>query len=327
MGAGIRAIVRWATLASLVALITAQGVPFAGTSVASECAIVEKMYDDSNLPLFWTRGSCCIELGNAPSKNMIISCTAEGRITGIELASANLAGSFPSFNSLTQLRYLSLDSNAITGQIPSNAFDGLTFLYHIDIHGNRISGPLPNLSRTPMIELIVYNNFMSGSIDGLIPSTTTLCRLTPENAGLTTCMNIFPSSCGAVPLSCGAPPPPPPPSVVTSGAAAPTPSSIPATSTSAVASDVTSAVPSSIAAPSSTTGSPTLPSLAVTSDTSTTSTTSSPAVASVTGGADAVTAGESQKSAGPSIVAIVGGAKSGMEHVGSGNTKLKGVFT
>ncbi|KXS11450.1 hypothetical protein M427DRAFT_437306 [Gonapodya prolifera JEL478] len=77
---------------------------------ARDCGPLEQLFAQSNRVIPWTIGSCCAYSA--------FNCT-DGRVTTVSLGSSFLVGNIPSLSVLTQLQYLDLSGNELTGGIPS----------------------------------------------------------------------------------------------------------------------------------------------------------------------------------------------------------------
>ncbi|MER2530229.1 MAG: IPTL-CTERM sorting domain-containing protein [Candidatus Competibacter sp.] len=86
----------------------------------------------------------------------------------------NLTGTLPaSLNDLTELRYLSVANNKLTGSIPS--LSSLIKLEQFYAGNNQLSGSIPSLSGLTKLEYFsVYSNQLSGSIPSLAGLTALL---------------------------------------------------------------------------------------------------------------------------------------------------------
>ncbi|HMT69469.1 MAG TPA: gliding motility-associated C-terminal domain-containing protein [Saprospiraceae bacterium] len=74
----------------------------------------------------------------------------------------NLKGILPSsLNSISELKYLFLGNNQLTGTIPNF---NLTNLLYIDLDQNQLNGEIPNLSLPNLRDLRLYSNELSGEI-------------------------------------------------------------------------------------------------------------------------------------------------------------------
>ncbi|TKY73225.1 inactive receptor kinase [Spatholobus suberectus] len=124
-----------------------------------------------------TSGSACDWFGVQcdPSRSFVYS---------LHLPAVGLVGPIPpnTIGRLTQLRVLSLRSNALTGDIPAD-FSNLTFLRNLYLQNNRISGEFPaaltRLTRLTRLELS-SNNF-TGKIPFSINNLAHLTGLFLEN--------------------------------------------------------------------------------------------------------------------------------------------------
>ncbi|TAG78985.1 MAG: hypothetical protein EAZ24_01695 [Burkholderiales bacterium] len=94
-------------------------------------------------------------------------------VVEINLPSNNLAGALPaSLNTLSNLRFLRLQSNSISGALPS--FTGLNNLSYVDVRSNQLTGSLPSLAGLTSLEAF---SFSGNQIAGQIPSLTGLTAL------------------------------------------------------------------------------------------------------------------------------------------------------
>ncbi|OIW18559.1 hypothetical protein TanjilG_13311 [Lupinus angustifolius] len=105
-------------------------------------------------------------------------------VYSLRLPGVDLVGRVPpdSIGRLTQLRILSLRSNALTGQVPSD-FSNLKFLRSLYLQNNRFSGEFPlSLTRlTRLNRLVLSSNNFNGTIPFAINNLTRLTGLFLEN--------------------------------------------------------------------------------------------------------------------------------------------------
>ncbi|KAE9602259.1 hypothetical protein Lal_00049897 [Lupinus albus] len=105
-------------------------------------------------------------------------------VYSLRLPGVGLMGRVPpdTIGRLTQLRILSLRSNALTGQVPSD-FSNLIFLRSIYLQNNHFSGEFPlSLTRlTRLNRLVLSSNNFNGTIPFSINSLTRLTGLFLEN--------------------------------------------------------------------------------------------------------------------------------------------------
>lgn len=73
-----------------------------------------------------------------------VTCNAEGLLIQIDLGNNNLAGSIPAeIGFIPNLEELILDSNLLTGSIPSSIFQLSSQLTHLSLRHNDLVGPIP----------------------------------------------------------------------------------------------------------------------------------------------------------------------------------------
>lgn len=105
-------------------------------------------------------------------------------VYSVRLPGVGLVGRVPpdTLGRLTQLRILSLRSNGLTGQIPSD-FSNLTFLRSLYLQNNKLSGEFPpSLTRlTRLTRLDLSTNNLTGNIPFSVNNLTHLTGLFLEN--------------------------------------------------------------------------------------------------------------------------------------------------
>lgn len=142
------------------------------SALANDCNLLWELYCATGGPQWsnqtgWSLGvdfvqsNCCVGLAG-------VSCSKEGRVVAIQLASANLVGQLPfSIGLLSHLETLDLSSNALNGSLPSS-FSQLQNLTLLDLHSNQFEGNLPQslavLSQLQYLDL-AHNHFKGGIPD------------------------------------------------------------------------------------------------------------------------------------------------------------------
>ncbi|HSE11314.1 MAG TPA: hypothetical protein VLB69_01655, partial [Rudaea sp.] len=90
-------------------------------------------------------------------------------VTGLALCCDNLSGSLPaSLSDLKNLRYIAVDTNRLTGPIPSLA--GLTNLESVFVENNQLSGQIPPLTGLTRLAYFAADH---NQLTGPIPSSLT----------------------------------------------------------------------------------------------------------------------------------------------------------
>ncbi|XP_039165340.1 MDIS1-interacting receptor like kinase 2-like [Eucalyptus grandis] len=118
-------------------------------------------------PCTW-RGISCNRAGSVVGINLT-SADVEGNMTNLELLhmnSNNLTGSIPStLGNLTKLRELQLSANKLTGSIPLE-LGNLNLLSSLSLDRNNLTGSIPPIlgNLTNLIILYLYGNQLSGHI-------------------------------------------------------------------------------------------------------------------------------------------------------------------
>ncbi|KAF7816576.1 putative inactive receptor kinase [Senna tora] len=106
-----------------------------------------------------------------------VTCNSDGtRVIGIHLPGFGLTGSIPekSIGKLDALRVLSLHSNGLSGNLPSDILS-IPSLQYVHLEHNNFSGQIPSLVSPKLIALDISFNSFSGSIP---PAFQNLRRLT-----------------------------------------------------------------------------------------------------------------------------------------------------
>lgn len=113
-----------------------------------------------------------------------VSCDALGRVVGVSVAGAGLAGTLDALDLswLPSLRSLNLSSNSLTGSFffPSNASGPLLSITSVDMSKNNLSGPIPATLPwyMPNLEhLNVSSNRLSGEVPASLANLTKLQSL------------------------------------------------------------------------------------------------------------------------------------------------------
>ncbi|CAO1945007.1 unnamed protein product [Urochloa humidicola] len=126
-----------------------------------------------------------------------VRCDAAGRVTSLDLASANVSGRFPdAVGNLSGLTYLDVSSNNITGAFPT-ALYRCAALQYLDLSGNYLGGELPAdigfRLGTNLTTLALSNNRFNGTIPASLSGLQNLQHLKLDNNSFT----------GAVPADLG----------------------------------------------------------------------------------------------------------------------------
>ncbi|KAJ4792361.1 Leucine-rich receptor-like protein kinase family protein [Rhynchospora pubera] len=112
-----------------------------------------------------------------------ISCSPFSFVTQISLPSKGLTGEIsPFLTNLTQLSYLNLSSNFLSGPLPVELLSLSTSLAVLDVSFNKLSGPIPGF-QNPVIQVL---NISSNFFTGLLPiiNATSLLSLNATNNSL-----------------------------------------------------------------------------------------------------------------------------------------------
>ncbi|KXS17408.1 hypothetical protein M427DRAFT_133526 [Gonapodya prolifera JEL478] len=108
----------------------------------------------------------------------------------------DFSGPFPDISGMTNLTQLHARANRFT-TMPVG-IETLVGLRNLHFYLNNVTGPFPNLTALKdLFTLWVHDNFMSGNVDGLIPRSVSVCRLTFNNTNpdLYTLTRDVPPSC------------------------------------------------------------------------------------------------------------------------------------
>ena len=94
--------------------------------------------------------------GTIPALNLTV-------MVNLFLSNNQLTGALPSFNGLSNLRYLHLDNNQFSSTLPN--IIGMPNLESLYLNGNQLRGNIPNFSNIPsLIFLQLDNNLFTGAI-------------------------------------------------------------------------------------------------------------------------------------------------------------------
>ncbi|CAO1945935.1 unnamed protein product [Urochloa humidicola] len=110
-----------------------------------------------------------------------VGCDTAGRVTSLDLASANVAGPFPdAVGNLSGLTYLDVSSNNVTGAFPT-ALYRCAALQYLNLSGNYLGGELPadigfRLGAN-LTTLVLSNNRFNGTIPASLGALTRLQTL------------------------------------------------------------------------------------------------------------------------------------------------------
>lgn len=124
-----------------------------------------------------------------------IRCSAND-VVAVELDKKNLTGSIPaSIESLSTLRFLSLQDNAISGNIPESIFDILPDLKWLDLSNNALTGNIPSLEDDSVSSSTLEVLYIKGNqLEGILPFFPNLQRLRAQRNLLTSMDERYASS-------------------------------------------------------------------------------------------------------------------------------------
>ncbi|MDM8516308.1 fibronectin type III domain-containing protein [Desulfobacterales bacterium HSG16] len=161
----------------LFSLFFLAGSPAFGAFVCSdipqaECDALDEFYTITNGPNWtiktgWGTTSAC-----STWKGVTVT---DGHVTDLKLSTNNLSGNITSINkinNLTELTYISLANNQLSGQFPTLNLSKLVTLY---IHTNQLTGTIPNLSGCPNLEQLTLG---VNAIEGDLSNIQNLVKLT-----------------------------------------------------------------------------------------------------------------------------------------------------
>ncbi|XP_027330950.1 probable inactive receptor kinase At5g58300 [Abrus precatorius] len=112
-----------------------------------------------------------------------VTCNSNGtRVTGIHLPGIGFKGSIPenTLGKLDALRMLSLHSNGLRGNLPSDILS-IFSLQYVNLQQNNFSGLIPSSISTKLIALDISSNNFSGSIPSTFQNLTRLTWLYLQN--------------------------------------------------------------------------------------------------------------------------------------------------
>ncbi|KAI8828280.1 hypothetical protein BJ741DRAFT_427567 [Chytriomyces cf. hyalinus JEL632] len=157
-------------------------------TAVQDCAVLFQAFTSLNAPT--AGGDCCGVTG--------ISCE-NGRVVRIALASSNLEGVLPDFSKLTELIYLRLEINFLSGRIPTS-IGALTKLTIIDIGSNGLTGEIPSSisQMSALQELYIGFNRLTGEIPSGLSSMASHLRVI--NMAGNRLIGSLPTSYGALTL-------------------------------------------------------------------------------------------------------------------------------
>jgi len=118
-------------------------------------------------------GSAAVAAAPAPCAWRGVSCESLGRVVGVDVAGAGLAGTLAALDlqSLPSLGSLNLSFNALTGGFfPPNVSAPLLSVRSIDLSNNNLSGPVP-ATLPAYVPSLEHLNLSSNQFTGEIPDT------------------------------------------------------------------------------------------------------------------------------------------------------------
>ncbi|XP_024467244.1 probable LRR receptor-like serine/threonine-protein kinase At5g45780 isoform X4 [Populus trichocarpa] len=151
-------------------LLSPKGVNY---EVAALMAVKREMRDEIGAMNGWDLNSV------DPCTWNMISCSTEGFVISLEMASVGLSGTLsPSIGNLIHLRTMLLQNNHLSGPIPEE-IGKLSELQTLDLSGNQFGGGIPSSLGflTHLSYLRLSKNNLSGQIPRLVASLTGLSFL------------------------------------------------------------------------------------------------------------------------------------------------------
>ncbi|XP_031282209.1 leucine-rich repeat protein 1-like [Pistacia vera] len=98
-----------------------------------------------------------------------VTCNSKNSVTRVDLGNAGLHGPLvPQLGNLTNLQYLEVFENNITGSIPDE-IGHLTSLVSLDLYNNKLSGPIP--ATLGNLKSLRFMNVANNSLAGTVHST------------------------------------------------------------------------------------------------------------------------------------------------------------
>lgn len=121
---------------------------------------------------------------NTPCTWVGITCNNSGRVIKIERKERNLSGFIPDLSALTELQYLDLSKNYLSGSIPVKILNQLTKLENIYLDHNQLTGTIPDLTSLSNLQVLYLgdNPLESGPIPDWIKNLTRLRTLGLSNS-------------------------------------------------------------------------------------------------------------------------------------------------
>jgi len=136
------------------------------------------------------------------------NCT---NMRGIYIRNTNTSGNLPNLVSNQNLYYLRLDSNAMTGTVPTWSTNALRYVF---CYNNQLSGSLPSLNTPYLYYLYLQNNNLSGNLPSmsgavrlqrLYLNSNSINGYTTDALKYNTSLSIIDLSNNQLPASVGAP--------------------------------------------------------------------------------------------------------------------------
>jgi hypothetical protein len=121
---------------------------------------------------------------NAPCTWAGITCNNSGRVTEIDRKKQNLKNFIPNLSALTELQYLDLSKNYLSGSIPIEILNQLTKLENLQLDHNQLTGAIPDLTSLSNLQVLYLgdNPLESGPIPEWIKNLTRLRTLGLSNS-------------------------------------------------------------------------------------------------------------------------------------------------
>ncbi|KXS15202.1 L domain-like protein [Gonapodya prolifera JEL478] len=148
-------------------------------SSAADCQTLAALLTGNGIATPWTPAASCCSYDSRNGQRVV--CDATGRVTEFSWMGGTMR-QLTALGSLSSLKTLNLNNNAITGPVPSWV-STLTNLESLSLAQNTFDGPFPDLSALKKLTSLqaTGNSWTNQTVTGKLPaSLTTSCSLYPS---------------------------------------------------------------------------------------------------------------------------------------------------